>query len=234
MLSKKTVGRLLVIVVLVSGSVALLSGAASAENAEGAGNVAGQPRADVTNASAIPTLDSVIARQSRLVGLTPDARAKLAAASRELFARMNRPTPRDVRKKTPLDHARDIVASPGYASITASTGGDVEGAVGLVLAEAAKDAQSELDTIMAQMQASNSAKQKLRGLVGTMVRLGITSSKDLLLADGGKSDAAGELTLPQIGSLVPVIDRLVALDLALSNLLKKVSDTQSAIVSNLK
>ena len=158
-------------------------------------------------------------------------------------------------------HARLENVGPRAAAIDVRmtlappAGGDVEGLAFLVLMRAAETAQEDLEAIMEDVRAINEAKAKQRrllderdpllaadaeealdvdavvGLLGALLAREIESDAREL---GAGIDALGELGEIESLRLQIQMDRLSKLMSTLSNILKKLSDTQRTIVQNLK
>jgi hypothetical protein len=129
--------------------------------------------------------------------------------------------------------------------------GDIEAIAFIVLMSAAQSARDDLKAIMEGVRAINEAKAKQRRLLDERNRLAVPAHEaalDLdsivlllgaLLAQEIDSDARGLLTNPDAGELQALqmqmmIDRISKAISVMSNILKKLSETQSTIVQNLK
>jgi hypothetical protein len=120
-------------------------------------------------------------------------------------------------------------------SIQNVAGADVEALAFVVLMNAAQDAQDDLKAILAEVRALNRQKSRLRELLETVAR------EDAQLAERlrseyeelfvGTDDDFGETTSVR---LQMALDRRSKLLETLSNVLKKLADTEGSIVQNLK
>lgn len=140
-------------------------------------------------------------------------------------------------------------------------GGDIEALTLLVMTEAAQDAEKDLKAAMAEMKATNEKKAAQReaanklkreesGIKATarqeytrpattnlQVRPGLVKPQSVDQAvdsTKAKLDSKSELGETESLRLQMSMDRLAKLEATLSNLLKKISETQSNIVNNLK
>jgi hypothetical protein len=100
---------------------------------------------------------------------------------------------------------------------------DVEALVMCVMMQASADAQYELKDQLAQLQKANSQKQQLRIEENAMKQ-----------AQKNQKDQIADLTQEQQLQMQMVMDRLTQSDEAMSNMLKKLEDTDSSILQNLK
>ncbi len=184
------------------------------------------PSAVVVDDAQVPTVDSVIARQSVVYArMTPAARARLEAAARDTMARVDKPAigGRGVRPKTPAEHARDVAIS-GLLDLNL---GNVESLVALVMAQAARDADSDLKGLVTELKLADKSKEEIREALARRasgVRPVSSARPDLL-------DALSETNALRLQMLM---DRRAKYAAAISGLLKKISDTQSGIVANFK
>ncbi len=141
---------------------------------------------------------------------------------------------------------------PVRVHVKPSSTGDTEAFAFLVLMQAAKSAQDDLRGILEQMQQINEKKQKLRRLlekkresqgreydlesafqlVATLYAKQLEADAiDLLKNDLDSMSEMGEMESLR---LQMAMDRLSKMMSTLSNILKKISDTSSQIVQNLK
>ncbi len=221
-MTRKRVGRLLWIF-----GLPIFAVAASGEPFAGDALAESPP---VTPMAVVHPIDTLTAQQRKLsLGLTVDRRAKLDAAARDLAARVDRPPTRTVRAKTPLEHARDVAASPNYAILGSLADGDIEALAFIVLMEAAKATQDDLASIMAAVKAINNKKQKQRQLIDQA-----RAHADALGPDAGKDDSLKELSADQMARMEMYLSREAKLEEAISNVLHKMSDTQNGIIGNMK
>ncbi len=140
-------------------------------------------------------------------------------------------------------------------------GGDIETLILLVMTEAAQDAEKDLKAAMAEMKATNEKKAAQREAANKLKReeTGIKAAArqeytrpattNLQVRPGlvkrqsvnqsvedakAKLDSKNEMGETESLRMQMAMDRLSKLEATLSNLLKKVSETQSNIVNNLK
>jgi hypothetical protein len=113
--------------------------------------------------------------------------------------------------------------------------GDIEAIVFLVLMNAAEEAQEDLRSIMAEVRAINHQKSKLRDMLETVEREDAELAKRLRCEyDELFVSTQDELGEVQSLRLQMALDRRSKFLSTLSNLLKKLSDTESSIIQNLK
>jgi hypothetical protein len=178
--------------------------------------------------------------------MRPELRARVLTAARLLAQRLDAPVAAHGRPPDPLQLALQI-ASDGQSFPNAASLGsaDIEALAFLVMMEAAKSADEDLKTIMAQVKAINAAKSCMRSFVDrAKARPCIDAiappppmtqaELDALLAtmrDQDSLDSMGEMTSLR---LQMAMDRKSKFMSTLSNILKKISDTASSIISNMK
>ena len=180
----------------------------------------------VVDVAQVPTVDSVLARQSVVYAkMTPASRARLEAAARDTMARIDKPAigGRGVRPKTPAEHARDV-AIPGLLDLNL---GDVESLVALVMAQVARDADADLKNLLTELKLANKSKEELREALGR--RTSGVRAVSLV-----RPESLDVLTEADALRLQMRLDRRAKCISAISGLLKKISDTQSSIVGNFK
>ena len=138
-------------------------------------------------------------------------------------------------------------AAPVRVTIAAPEG-DIEALAFLVMMQASKAASEDLRSIMAEVKAVAGAKSRVRKLLGqrrdkaasldaesavqlaaTLVAAGLHRELTDLLGDG-----LSELGEMEQLRLQMVMDRISKMMSTLSNILKKLADTQSAIAQNLR
>lgn len=120
-------------------------------------------------------------------------------------------------------------------------GGDIETLVMLVLMECVRQEQADLRDMLAAMQASRQKRAALRG-AGQTVRDAASGRSGLVRAPGaavrssfaGSRDSMSEMGEAESLRLQMAMDRHSKFMSTLSNLLKKMSETSSGIVQNLK
>jgi hypothetical protein len=132
------------------------------------------------------------------------------------------------------------------APSTGSAGGDIEALAFLVLMEASKSAQDDLKSIMDGVKAINAAKSKLPDSRDPHGTLDVDAILQLMLTVYGVNleaefdairkdlDSTSELSEIESLRLQMAMDRMSKMMSTLSNLMKKMSDTSSGIVQNLK
>ncbi|MCX6895860.1 MAG: hypothetical protein NTZ16_10260 [Verrucomicrobia bacterium] len=136
--------------------------------------------------------------------------------------------------------------------------GDIEALVFIVMMEATKDANEDLKALMAATKAANEKKAAQRQAAGNLKKdeAGIkaaarqeaagTASTNLQIrahainvkpsarASAAQPDSMGDMSEEQQLRLQMAMDRRAKVEEILSNVMKKMSDTQSNIVGNLK
>ena len=218
----RTARRRVLSVVLLSASVAWGAAAALADPPRVA-EVAG-PKV----ALAETPFDQLLQRQDTLVQrLSPEMQKRLDAAGRDVFARLSQPAPPGARPKAVLDAARDV-ASDSFSILGSLTNGDAGELALLVMMQAAKSAADDLKAAMAGVKSASSAGAGERDLRSRVAALRVRRTPD------GGLDSLGEVSAEQMMKMKTSLDRMTQAETALSTLLKRASDTQSAIVSNLK
>ena len=148
-----------------------------------------------------------------------------------------------------------------WSALGAVSEADIQAMCFLILMEAAKSAQEDLKAIMAGVKATNAAKAAMRATLAAinaaqashkpcaklecvdaiaatseLTRAELDAAKQALqaTAEGQRGAKAAELSDMQQLRMQMYMDRQVKANEALSNLLKKISDTASSITSNLK
>jgi hypothetical protein len=168
----------------------------------------------------------------RLANLTAADRAKLAAAARALVKRMASPMPKGAKPRSLEDTARDVVLAGGFAS------DDIASLAMLVMMAAANDAREDLKSVMAKVKAINDAKacktkQCLTALKPTADY--DQATLDLVVDQAqGKLDSLSEMGETDSLRLQMAMDRMSKMMSTLSNIMKKTSDTEQSMTSNLK
>ena len=146
-----------------------------------------------------------------------------------------------------LEESRvSVDQSVQYVPPTETTGGDIEALAFLVLMETSKSAQDDLKSIMDGVNAINTAKSKLPGSRDPQGALDLDSILQLMLTVYGMNidaefcsmrkdlDSMSELGETDSLRLQMAMDRMSKMMSTLSNLMTKISDTNSTIVQNLK
>jgi hypothetical protein len=152
----------------------------------------------------------LVARQAKLAPVVkPGVQGWVDSEARSIAAR-----------KLDADAAHAVIvhdAGTRFAGQTLSNG-DVEALAFLVMMQAAKSADDDLKSMMQQMKEANDRRARLR-------------------TDKSKADSLKKLDelseMEQI-RLQTMMDRRSKYETMLSNILKKMSDTSGAIISNLK
>lgn len=178
------------------------------------------------------TPDVVVARQEALFArLKPDTARQLEKAAREYIARVERaPTPR-APQKSPLEHARDLArALPAHAFVGSLEAGDIEATAHLIMLQAARDAEQDLKALLVDMKQTHQTKESLRKFLA--YRRAVLAGAAPVKPAG--TDSLSELTEMQSLRLQMAMDRLSKMMETLSNILKKIADTQQAVVQNMK
>jgi len=132
---------------------------------------------------------------------------------------------------------------------------DIEALAFLVLMQAAKSAQEDLKSIMATVKATNAEKEKQREKMNNLNKeklatavkpdqqnaqvkkdgsLKFTMSPEMAKKLDIQKDGLDELTQEQQLKLQMFMDRQSQLEQAISNILKKIADTQNQIIQNIK
>ncbi len=194
----------------------------------------GQPRparppiaVQVLPAPAIVTHDAVVARQDVIYSrLKPEAARQLEAAAREYIARVERVPAPGTALKSPMEHAKDVASTVPNGLL----GADIESLISFIMAQAARDAEADLKTLLAEIKETNRSKEELRKFLEyrRAKRAGGSPEKPAGL------DSMSEMSDVQALRLQMYMDRRSKAMSAISNLLKKISDTQQSIVQNWK
>lgn len=200
---------------------------------------AGAPKQGVAVDPALLKVDVLLAREEdrRKAALSPNALAKVVAAGKSLRARLMKAPPlkQPVRKdqaKSVEDEARDVVVQLGAVGV------DIDALTFLVLMEAAKASREDLRASVAGVRAINDAKSCRRRTC--VLALKAPDDVDRAAFDAKKDEIANKLdALTELGEqealrLQMAMDRMSKMMTALSNLMKKISDTAQGITQNLK
>lgn len=153
-----------------------------------------------------------------------------------------------VRSEAQLE-ATLAAAKPGqsWSVLGSMEGADIEAMAFLVMMQASKSAREDLKAIMAGVKAISDQKQKLRELLGdrqqeaarldhdafarALMTMQVGSIADEIANDLDSMSEMGEMESLR---LQMAMDRVSKMMSTLSNLLKKLADTQQAIVRNIK
>lgn len=163
-----------------------------------------------------------------------------------------RATRKDVRQaEQALQMRLDKARRPGgWAVLGSMPDGGIEAMAFVVLMQASKSAQEDLKGVMAAVKAVNGAKAKQRELLGTrqrqaaepdaldpdafVVALATLQAEAMLAETAAELDSlSGSGELQQM-RLQIIMDRRAKMMGALSNIMKKIADTQTSILGNLK
>lgn len=176
------------------------------------------------------------------------ANAASVATMAKLRPAVQRVLERAAVKPKPKEAPIDLVVD-ARSAVTASFGArpeaDIEALVMLVLMEASKSAREDLKEIMAKVKAVNAAKQALRcqsekDRTACLERVRSTSGvakekiDEMLDAAQGKADALAGLGEEHQLRMQLAMDRLAKANSAASSLMRKYSETTSAIIQNIK
>lgn len=178
--------------------------------------------------------------------MRPEFRTRVLSAARLLDQRLDAPVPPGGRPLDALQSARQIVTDGQSFSGIGGPSGDIEAVVFIVLMEATKSSEDDLQSIMAQVKATDAAKACLRASADRAVARRcmdaivptppVTQAALDTLLGPAKVDPGALADMSQMLSqrLQMTMDRISKLMATLSNVLKKISDTDSSIVQNLK
>lgn len=204
------------------------------------------PANDAVIAAPQPPADFDKQRLRLLNALRPELRRKVAPLAHEVVRRVDQKPPRGAIAHSPLELSRRVLAESNDLGLGELPNVDVAALVFIVLMEATKDAQDDLKSIMDGVKAINAAKACVRQTQSRAAALrcikGLKASADLPLAAldnmrealKDKLDSLNEMGETESLRLQMAMDRLSKFHATLSNLMKKIADTDSAIVSNLK
>jgi hypothetical protein len=219
------------------------------------------PHAAPAAAAAPPRFEGALeARRVKMVGaLKPGMRAKLDGPIQDVLRRAQ---PAAAAPGKPAAPAADLmaVARTSLGSL-AGVEGDIEALCFIVLMEAAKSAQEDLKAVMAEVQAINAKKAALRAAQAALnaakasakpcptldcisaipassdfAKADVDAVKQTLTAvpDARRLDKLGEMSEQQQIRMQIYMDRRAKALETLSNIMKKISDTQSTIAGNMK
>lgn len=146
--------------------------------------------------------------------------------------------------------AVQVQLKPSRATMSGDiNGADIEALAFIVLMQAVKSAQDDLKAVMAQVKAIHQAKARLRDVVSpqhTGGTLDVEATFQLMATLYTKQleaemeqiqrdlDSLSEMGEMESLRLQMMMDRMSKMMSTLSNLLKKISDTSSQIVQNMK
>jgi hypothetical protein len=112
---------------------------------------------------------------------------------------------------------------------------DVDALVYIVMAEAANDADSDLQTTMNQMQAMTAAKQRIRSQLSATDTA--TASSDAVKQQASlnsKLDSMNDMSTTMQMQLQMAMQQRNQVEQTLSNMMKSLEDSQNSIIQNLK
>ena len=223
--------------------VLALSGAAAAE-------VAPTPKPAAATATATTTTKvttKLTTRQVRIIQIVDKHRNRFDAAASESTKTKLQPAVGKVLERAavkPTGQQKVDLLADAKGAVSASFGGlpdgDIEALAYLVLMQASKSAQDDLKAAMAGVKAINDAKRCLRqkkkcdDKVKAQKDLSAAQADAIVQAMGTSLDSLSELGEMESLRLQMAMDRLSKLLTTLSNLQKKIADTQASVISNLK
>ncbi len=232
-MNRTTRSRLLVVMFLSGASAALLGTGAGAQALRAPTPQAPTPQAPTRMLqTAAPSFDALLERQDKVLpSLKPEARRRLEAAARELLARMDRPVDRPSTRasgapaKPLVEVARDVAQTANLAPYLGGGGDmDIMAMALIVMMEAARSAREDLKGIMDGVKGINGSREQLRRELAAMQQI---------RGDAGASGLSA-LSQQQQLRMQLALDRISKFEQALSNMLKKIADTQNTIVGNMK
>lgn len=163
-----------------------------------------------------PVPDEAMHQNARLTAsLSPSAKRKVQAAAAEVAATAKRQPAITVAQLQSVARASVGRSFPSLAGV------DIDAVVFMVMMQCAQDQQSDLQQTMTQMQQNTHAKQAARASA---------QAGSAAQANAQMSDMSTETQL----RLQMQMDRRSKLLRVISNVMKSASDTQSAVVANLK
>lgn len=183
-----------------------------------------QSRASTAVASKLATLAitpvpyNMVAFNARLsAAVKPTVRGWVQSEARALAGRKLAPD-------AMLATARGDVLGRFYGQTLAAA--DVETLVMLVMTQCAKDAQTELEALLAQMQATNAARRAQRQAAMTY--------EQAAAAKRAQADSLSDLTEQEMLMLQQVMEKKSQLEQMISNVMKSGSEASGAAIANLK
>ena len=130
------------------------------------------------------------------------------------------------------DHVRDFSSQVCFQMLLGCADGrDIAALAFIVLMQSMQDQADDLKDIMADVKAIDAQKGLLRKLHATIDKKLLDAEIDKIRRD---IDSQSELGESESLRLQMAMDRLAKMMQALSNLLKKIGDTDSSIIKNLK
>jgi hypothetical protein len=217
---------------LLGSSASLVGVSALADPAPQVGPSVAAPRVVVVP----PTIDVLLERHTKLSQrLKPEVRAHLEAAGREVSARLAQRSPPGQKPRTPLDVAREV-AKTSLPNLGALANGDIETLVVLVMMEAARSADADLKALLVELKRANTSRAQLRQFQASRAAgaAELRGAMKAEYADAGAGDSLYSLGELQQARLMMVMDRMAKYEAIIENMLRKIDDTQSSIISNMK
>jgi hypothetical protein len=117
------------------------------------------------------------------------------------------------------------------------TGADIDALIMIVMMQAASDADQDLKDILAEVKAKNSEKSQMRAALQQMRMSRVKSARELnadMQSMKYDLDSMSEMGETESMRLQMAMDRYSKLMEALSNIMKKMSETNDNIIKNLK
>ena len=179
--------------------------------------------------------------------LRPELRSNVESAARTLLGRLM--AQEEARKKDPRlsllpadAMARKVVDEAGHFGLTTRAESDIELLAHLVLLQAARDAEEDLAALKSRIAAINALKRCkndracMRDVRASaeVRQVDLDSIRAKALALENSQDSLNEMGEMESLRLQLYMDRISKLMSTLSNILKKISDTSTQIVQNLK
>jgi hypothetical protein len=200
-------------------------------------------------ATSAPSFAALDAAHARLFSSArPAARSRVTTAARGVIAEFSanqqrlRSAPKLTKPYDLLAGARARVVDSGYLGLGAREGADLDALVYLVLMEAAKEADSDLKSLMASVRAIEKAKAALKEGPEAVGRAVATEKSDLRKSDADAIlaaaknglDSLSEMGETQALRLQMAMDRLSKMMATLSNIEKSMQDTAKSLVDQMK
>jgi hypothetical protein len=181
----------------------------------------------------------------------PAMPAGAAATEARLMAKVGPQTRAFIRQEAARQRGANTFSEAGVASATQGlgnlSGADIEALTFLVLMEAAKSAQEDLKSIMDGVKQINDAKKSARRSASSARPRPPINRAAISVVPRRKQDLDSEIdrakndldSMSELGEMESLrlqmaMDRMSKMMATLSNLSKKISDTNSTITQNLK
>lgn len=130
------------------------------------------------------------------------------------------------------DGVRALASQTCETMLTGCNGAaDIDALIAIVLAQSTQDTADDLKDMLADMESINRQKEHLRAFHEKLDKAALDAEIDAIR---NKLDSKSELGETESLRLQMAMDRLSKLMSALSNILKKISDTNASIVRNVK